>query len=112
MEKDWYCEEVLTGKMEIDKLWEDKLVLAFRVPDAEVDVHVLVIPKKHVASALSPEAADNKLLKSMMMAVQKVVDILGLDKTGKGFYVRFNAAAPIVTPHLHWHIKAPLPGMK
>lgn len=110
--KDWYCEDVLTGKMGVKKIWEDDLVLAFHVPDTEVDVHVIVIPKKHVTSALSPEATDGTLLKSMMTAVQKVAAILGIDKTGKGFYVRFNSAAPIVTPHMHWHIKAPLPAAK
>jgi histidine triad (HIT) family protein len=112
--KDWYCEDVLTGKMEVKKIWEDDLVLAFHVPliDPGADIHVVVIPKKHIASALSPEATDGALLKSMMTAVQKVAAISGIDKTGKGFYVRFNSAAPIVTPHMHWHIKAPLPAAK
>jgi diadenosine tetraphosphate (Ap4A) HIT family hydrolase len=45
----------------------------------------------------------------MMMAVQKVAITLGMDMTGEGFYVRFNAEAPGVTPHMHWHIKAPIP---
>jgi histidine triad (HIT) family protein len=111
-ERDWYCEDVLTGKMEVNKIWEDNLVLAFPVPDDTVDVHVIVIPKKHIVSALSPEANDGELLKSMMTAVQKVSAALGIDKTGKGFYVRFNSAAPMVTPHMHWHIKAPLPASK
>ncbi len=113
-ERDWYCEDVLSGKMEVKKIWEDDFVLAFYVPvpDPMVDVHVVVIPKKHVASALSLEATDGELLKSMMTAVQKVAVRLGIDKTGKGFYVRFNSAASIVTPHMHWHVKAPLPASK
>ncbi len=110
--RDWYCEDVLTGKIEVSKIWEDNLVLAFSVPDNTVDVHVIVIPKKHIVSALSPEATNGELLESMMTAVQKVATTLGLDKTGKGFYVRFNSAAPIVTPHMHWHIKAPLPAAR
>jgi histidine triad (HIT) family protein len=111
-EKDWYCEDLLTGKMEVEKIWEDSLVLAFHhppFPDKEAEVHAVVIPKKHVASALSPEALDGEMLKSMMTAVQKTAAALGLDKSNRGFYVRFNAAAPRVTPHMHWHIKAPLP---
>lgn len=111
-DRDWYCEDVISGKIEIYKIWEDDLALAFHAPDNKGDVHVLVIPKKHVASVLSPEAADGKLLKSMITAVQKVAAILGIDKTGKGFYVRFNSSAPMVTPHMHWHIIAPLPAAK
>jgi cell division protein FtsZ len=37
--------------------------------------------------------------------IAEVARELGLDKTG--FYVRANAAAPGVTPHMHWHIIGP-----
>ncbi|MFA5308118.1 MAG: HIT domain-containing protein [Dehalococcoidales bacterium] len=109
---DWYCEDLLSGKMPVEIIWEDDLVMAFYhppFPKESEDVHALVIPKRHVTSALSPEALDGALLTAMMTAVQKVAAALGIDKTDKGFYVRFNAAAPGVTPHLHWHIKAPIP---
>jgi diadenosine tetraphosphate (Ap4A) HIT family hydrolase len=45
------------------------------------------------------------LLSSMVRAIQEVARQLGLDHTG--FYVRCNAAAPGVTPHMHWHIMGP-----
>jgi diadenosine tetraphosphate (Ap4A) HIT family hydrolase len=41
----------------------------------------------------------------MLRAIQQVARQRGLDKTG--VYVRANAAAPGVTPHMHWHIKGP-----
>jgi len=50
-------------------------------------------------------ALDGALLSSMVLAIQQVARELGLDKTG--FYVRANAAAPGVTPHMHWHIIGP-----
>ena len=56
--RDWYCEDVLSGKSEIVKLWEDELVLAFHHPSPQSDVHVVVIPKKHISSILDPEVAD------------------------------------------------------
>lgn len=68
-------------------------------------MHVVVIPKRHVASILAPEAMDGVLLTSMVQAVQEAARALGLDQTG--FYVRTNAAAPGVTPHMHWHIIGP-----
>jgi diadenosine tetraphosphate (Ap4A) HIT family hydrolase len=66
---------------------------------------VVVIPKRHVPSILDSMALDGELLSSMVRAVQETARQLGLDKTG--FYVRTNAAAPGVTPHMHWHIKGP-----
>jgi len=103
--RDWYCEDVLTGRIEIRKVWEDERVLAFHHPQPTSAIHVVVIPKQHVSSILDPLALDSALLSSMVLAVQNAARDLELDKTG--FYVRTNVAAPGVTPHMHWHICGP-----
>jgi len=103
--RDWYCEDVLSGKIEIETVWEDERVLAFHHPHPQAEIHVVVIPKQHVASLLDPLALDGALLSSMVQAIQEAARQLGLDNTG--FYVRANAAAPGVTPHMHWHIMGP-----
>jgi histidine triad (HIT) family protein len=102
---DWYCEEVLTGKLDVKRVWEDKRVLAFHHPRPQAEIHVVVIPRQHVPSLLDPLALDGALLSSMMLAVQEVASKLKLDK--KGFYVRMNAGTEGVTPHMHWHILGP-----
>jgi len=103
---DWYCEEVLVGALEVDAVFEDDRVLAFHHPRPSASPHLVVIPKRHVSSLLAVEALDGELLVSMMAGVQHAVRSAGLD-SGAGFYVRANAAAPGVTPHMHWHV---LPG--
>jgi histidine triad (HIT) family protein len=103
---DWYCEEVLPGTLEVDRVFEDENVLAFHHPYPSARPHVVVIPKKHVPSLLDGSALDGDLLESMIRAVQHAVAAVGLDG-GDGFYLRANAAAPGVTPHMHWHV---LPG--
>lgn len=103
--RDWYCEDVLSGKIEISRVWEDERVLAFHHPQPQSEIHVVVIPKQHVAGLLDPMALDGELLSSMLRAVQEVAHELGLDRTG--FYVRANAAGEGVTPHMHWHIRGP-----
>ncbi len=103
--RDWYCEDVLTGGIEVNRVYEDELVLAFHHPRPLAEIHVVVIPKDHVPSLLDPKALDGTLLSAMVRAVQESASLLGLDK--KGFYVRANAAAPGVTPHMHWHIQGP-----
>ncbi len=103
--RDWYCEDVLSGKIEIRKVWEDERVMAFHHPQPLAEIHVVVIPKTHVLSILDPLALDGALLSSMVKAIQEVARQLALDKTG--FQVRTNAAGPGVTPHMHWHIVGP-----
>ena len=103
--RDWFCEDVLSSKIEVRKVWEDAHVLAFHHPQPKAEIHVVVIPKTHVPSLLDPLALDGALLSSMMLAIQNVARELGLDRTG--FQVRANAAAPGVTPHMHWHVLGP-----
>lgn len=69
------------------------------------EIHIVVIPKEHVPSILDAKALDGVLLSSMIRAIQEVARKVGLE--GKGFYVRANAAAPGVTPHMHWHVVGP-----
>lgn len=103
--RDWYCEDVLSGKLSVNIVWQDERVLAFHHPEPRSDIHVVVIPRQHITNILSPEALDGDLLISMVTAVQMAARQLGLDNDG--FYVRTNAAAPGVTPHMHWHIMGP-----
>jgi histidine triad (HIT) family protein len=109
--RDWYCEEVLSGKLAVQKVFEDDRVLAFHHPRPAREVHVVVIPKAHIPSLLDERALDGELLSSMVRAIQHAARKLGLDVPDadrpRGFYVRANAAAPGITPHMHWHILAP-----
>lgn len=104
--RDWYCEDVLSGKLEVQRVYEDDRVLAFHHPQRRAEIHVAVVPKSHVPSLVDEAALDGDLLSSMVRAVQATATSLGLldDKKPRGFYVRVNAGAPGVTPHMHWHV--------
>jgi histidine triad (HIT) family protein len=106
MTRDWYCEDILSGRLAVDRLFEDDRVVAFHHPYPSARPHVVVIPKSHVPGLLAPEALDPDVLVSMLTAVQHAAGQVELDR-GAGFYLRANAAAPGVTPHMHWHL---LPG--
>lgn len=95
----------MSGNLEVDRVWEDDRVLAFCHPKPLSEIHVVVIPKKHITSILEPEAMNGELLSSMVEAIQQVARVKSLDT--QGFYVRSNAATDGVTPHMHWHIIGP-----
>ena len=102
---DWYCDDVFSGKLKVERLYEDDLVLAFLHPRPVTPIHAVVVPKAHIDSVLSQDALDPELLMSILRAFQFVPKELGLDKTG--FSVGANTAAPGVTPHMHWHMNGP-----
>jgi histidine triad (HIT) family protein len=97
---DFYCEEVLSGKTSVEKVFESTRVLAFRHTRPSYPVHIVVIPKLHVESLL---ALDNDTL---------LIEIMQAVKLVAGEVVAQNGAAKIVTnlgeyqdsKHLHWHV--------
>jgi histidine triad (HIT) family protein len=100
--RDWYCEDVLSGNMEVKRVWEDDQVLAFHHPEPQADIHVAVIPREHIRSILDPDALDGALLSSLVMAVKEAAHQLGLDK--QGFYVPTKAGSDGVPHNMHMHI--------
>jgi len=103
--RDWYCEDVLSGKLKVAVLYEDERVLGIEHPYPVYRIHGVVIPRKHVAGLLAEEAVDGELLASMLRGVQAVARALRIDT--QGFRIEANAAAPGVTPHMHWHVAGP-----
>ena len=104
--RDWYCEDVLSGRLDVERVYEDDFVLAFHHPKPVARHHVVVVPKAHVSGLMDEAALDGDLLTSMVRAVQQTATSTGL-LDGRGFYVRANTAASGVTPHMHWHVIGP-----
>ena len=78
--RDWYCEDVLSGKLDVKVTWENELVLAFHHPQPTAEIHLVVIPKEHISSLLDPEALDGDLFSSMLRAIQESARKTGQDR--------------------------------
>ena len=63
-------------------MYEDDNFFAFKDIAPVAPVHVLVIPKKHVASIAALTEDDADVAGKMLFAIQKVAQELGLDKDG------------------------------
>ena len=83
-------------------MWEDEQVLAFRDVDPKAPVHVLVIPKRHVASL--NEATDAKLLGHLLLAAREIAEGEGIAEGGYRTVVNTNADAGQTVFHLHVHV--------
>ena len=84
-------------------VYEDADVVAFRDLSPQAPTHILVIPKRHVASLTDMVEADAALLASMMLAAKKVALAAGL--TG-GYRVVTNSGpdAGQSVSHIHLHV--------
>lgn len=67
---DFYCDEALSGRTPVEVVAETSDVLAFRHTRPFWPVHIVVIPKRHVASLL--DAATPEVLPALFEVVREV----------------------------------------
>ena len=92
------------GKMQVDKLYEDDLVFSIRDIHPRAPIHVMVIPKRHIPTALDIADEHGPLLARLFAVAAQVARQEGLDE--RGFRLAFNVGehAGMTIPHLHLHI--------
>ena len=93
------CNEIPTNKV-----FEDDAVLAFRDIAPQAPTHVLIIPKKHIASAQVLTADDAALWLHMIEVAQTVARAEGIAETGYRLLTNVGADAGQSVPHLHLHL--------
>ena len=98
-----FC-KIINGDIPSAKVYEDEKVYAFRDIAPQAPVHVLVIPKKHVASVAAIDELDDATVAACLRACRKVAELEGL--TEGGFRVVSNCGddACQSVKHLHFHV--------
>lgn len=84
-------------------VYEDDLCLAFDDAHPQAPVHVLLIPKKEIASLNQLTEEDTPLLGHLYSIVRKLVKELGLDN-GYRLVVNCGDDGGQTVYHLHFHI--------
>jgi histidine triad (HIT) family protein len=97
-----FC-RIAKREIQADVVLEREDVLAFRDINPQAPTHVLVIPKEHVASLAAIDERHDRLLASLVGAVNQVAR---QDGVVDGFRVVSNtgAAAGQSVDHLHLHV--------
>ena len=66
-----FC-KIIASEIPCNKVYEDENVLAFHDINPSAEVHVLVIPKKHIASLNELEPADENIMGKLMLSIPKI----------------------------------------
>ncbi|MFA5871525.1 MAG: histidine triad nucleotide-binding protein [Parcubacteria group bacterium] len=85
-------------------LFEDEDVIAFRDTNPIAPVHVLVIPKKHIASVVDITEGDVNLMGKLVYAAKKVADELGISEKGYKLLFRVGEHGGQEVEHIHLHL--------
>ena len=97
-----FC-KVAAGEIPAQKFYEDADALAFADIHPQAPVHVLLIPRKHIASLAHLTAEDEHLLGHLHAVAKKIAEEKGLTK---GFRTVMNTGddGGQTVAHLHLHL--------
>jgi histidine triad (HIT) family protein len=67
-------------------------------------VHILIIPKRHIANIQEAAGVDEKWLAQTLLAVKEVAKIKAVDKTGYRLIINYGKDSGQSVDHLHIHL--------
>ena len=105
MEDCIFC-KIASGDIPADKVYEDDKVVAFRDLSPQAPTHVLVIPRKHIATLNDVEPEDEALIGRMYGAAREIAANEDVAESGYRTVVNCNKAAGQVVFHVHMHMLA------
>lgn len=97
-----FC-KIVKGEIPSEKVYEDDEILAFKDIHPKAPVHILVIPKKHISSAMEIEEQDEALIGKMFTVIKKLAKEFGLEN---GYRIVNNCGSDggQEVMHLHFHL--------
>ena len=85
-------------------VYEDSRTLAFTDINAQAPVHLLVIPKAHIAGAHALAPEDNELVGHLFQVIAKLARDHGIAEDGYRVVTNSGPAAGQTVFHLHYHL--------
>ena len=95
---------IATGEMETDLIAESESAVAFRDRSATAPTHVLVIPRKHIASVDEMSRLEPHLATDLLKLCAEVARVEGIVKSGYRVVTNVGDDAGQSVYHVHLHV--------
>jgi len=98
-----FC-RIADGALPATIVREDEHTVAFRDLDPKAPLHVLVIPRKHIASINDVADDDATVMGALFIAARDIAAAEGVADDGYRLVVNTGAAANQTVHHIHLHV--------
>ena len=96
--------KIIKREIPADIVYEDDLVLAFRDIAPQAPVHILIIPKREIATANDVTPEDEAALGRLLIAAAQIARDEGIAADGYRLIVNCNEHGGQEVFHLHMHL--------
>ncbi|RDE22713.1 histidine triad nucleotide-binding protein [Motiliproteus coralliicola] len=98
-----FC-KIIDKEIPADIVYEDEHVLAFRDINPQAPHHLLVIPKKHIATINEADEADAEVIGRLSLTAAKLAKQLGFADSGYRTVMNCNEHGGQTVYHIHMHV--------
>lgn len=98
-----FC-KIIAGEIPSAKVYENDRVYAFRDINPEAPVHVLIVPKEHIASANELTAENAGVLADVFLAAKEIAAMEGISEGGYRIVNNCGEDGGQTVKHLHFHM--------
>ena len=105
MEDCVFC-KIIEGQIPSEKVYEDEEIIAFKDIQPAAPIHILVVPKKHIATLLEVSEEDSRLIAKIFQTINKIAKDLGLEKDGFRVIANCGKDSGQEVMHIHFHLLA------
>ena len=98
-----FCKFV-SGELDADIVFKTDHVLAFRDINPQAPTHILIVPRKHIATINDLTEANTDEIGNLFLVAKELAKEEGFSEDGYRVVMNCNAAAGQTVFHLHLHL--------
>lgn len=98
-----FC-KIILGDAPGEIIYSDELVVAFHDIHPVANVHILIVPRKHITSINEINEKDEIILGKLFVTARDIAEKEGISKSGYRLIVNTGPNAGQVIFHLHLHL--------
>lgn len=97
-----FC-KIVNEEIPAKVVYQNSDIIAFHDINPQAPTHLLVIPKKHIATINDAQEQDNYLLGNMILTAKKLAQDQGLSEKGYRLVFNINSGGGQEVYHIHLH---------
>lgn len=103
MENCLFC-KIINKEIPSEIIFENDRVVAFKDIHPAAPVHILIVPKEHIADANALNESNAAYIMDIHLAAKNIAKQLGIDQKGYRLINNCGADAGQTVMHLHYHL--------
>lgn len=100
-----FC-KIVAGEIPAQRVYEDELVIGFRDLNPQAPVHLLLIPRRHIANLNALTDEDDATVARLYRAAAQIAEREGFAESGYRCVINCNDDGGQTVYHLHLHLLA------